>query len=117
MKKVSVEQVAASEAGLEAPSRKPAPAPPPPPAPAPTVKAPQVAAAEPRPPRPAAKSFGELLQGLEDPTRITKIEKIAAGNGRLIVDIKDGDGRPLRQFDIALTPETKKVNIILDVKK
>jgi signal recognition particle receptor subunit beta len=103
MKKVSVEHMAGSDAGLE------------PPAPAPPEKAP-VAVAEERPVKPAVKSFGELLHSLEDPTRITKIEKITAGNGHLTVDIKDGDGRTLRQIEIALHPETKKVNIILDVK-
>ncbi len=104
VKKVSVEQLEAREAGQEvitpppaaaAPAAKPAP----PPAPA-------------APPR----SPGDLLSGLEDPTRITRIEKIAASNGRLGVEIRDGQGRSLRSLDIALRPETKKVTIILDVK-
>ena len=66
--------------------------------------------------KPFNPAFGELLNRLEDPTRITKIEKITAGNGRLTVEVKDSDGRSLRSFDIVLNPETKKVNIILDVK-
>jgi signal recognition particle receptor subunit beta len=110
MKKVSVEQMATSEAGMEMPARAEAPAP------APAEKAPGEPAADVRQAKPDSKSFGDLLSRLEDPTRITKIEKIAAGNGRLIVEIKDGDGRTLRQFDISLQSETKKVNIILDVK-
>jgi signal recognition particle receptor subunit beta len=110
MKKVSVDQMAGSDAGLESPVSAEAPAP------APPEKAPGAVVAEARPAKPAVKSFGELLHSLEDPTRITKIEKIAAGNGHLTVDIKDGDGRTLRQIEIALHPETKKVNIILDVK-
>ena len=65
---------------------------------------------------PANRSLGDLLGRLEDPTRITRIEKIAAANGRLTVEIKDGDGRALRSLDIVLHPETRKVNIILDVK-
>jgi hypothetical protein len=111
MKKVSVEQIAASEAGLEPAARPAAPAPAPM-----TPAVPPAPAAEARPAKPAGQSFGELLRGLEDPTRLTKIEKIAPGNGHLTVDIRDGDGRTLRQFDIVLHPETKKVNIILDVK-
>ena len=107
VKKVSVEQMAASEAGQEVLVKSE------PPAGERTAARP---AAEVRQAKPAGKSFGELLGGLEDPTRITKIEKIAAGNGRLTVEIKDGEGRTLRSFDIALHPETKKVNIILDVK-
>jgi signal recognition particle receptor subunit beta len=109
VKKVSVDQMADSSAGLGPPAKAEEPAPP--------EKAPAAVVAEARPSTPAAKSFGELLHSLQDPSRITKIEKIAAGNGRLTVDIKDGDGRTLRQIEIALQPETKKVNIILDVKK
>ncbi|MBN2345910.1 MAG: GTPase domain-containing protein [Candidatus Aminicenantes bacterium] len=100
IKKVSVEQLAATEAAQEILAKPEAPAP---------------AAGIPAP-KPTPRSFSELLGRLEDPTRITKIEKIAAGNGRLTVEIKDGDGRPLRRLDISLLPETKKVNIILDVK-
>ncbi|HEX7503326.1 MAG TPA: GTPase domain-containing protein [Acidobacteriota bacterium] len=110
MKKVSVEQIAASEAGLESAAKAAAPAH------APAAKAPAPPAPEVRQAMPAVQSFGDLLHRLEDPTRLTKIEKIAPGNGHLTVDIRDGDGRTLRQFDIVLHPETKKVNIILDVK-
>ena len=106
MKKVSVEQIAASEAGLESAAPVPPPAIPPP---APVL--PEVLQA-----KPTGQSFRELFHRLEDPTRLTKIEKISPGNGHLTVDIKDGDGRILRQFDLVLHPETKKVNIILDVK-
>jgi hypothetical protein len=103
MKKVSVEQVAASEAGQEVRLASPPPAP-----------GGKVAAA---PSRPAPeRSLSDMLSGMGDPSRITRIEKIAATNGRLTVEIKDGDGRPLRSLDIPLHPETKKVNIILDVK-
>ena len=63
-----------------------------------------------------AKSLGSLLSSFEDPARITKIEKITGADGRLTVDIKGNDGRLLRSFVIELHSETKKVNIILDVK-
>ncbi len=98
VKKVSVEQMIASEAGREVLTQAPLPA------------------AASHPPKPAGRSLGDLLSGLEDPSRITRIEKISAANGRLSVEIKDNDGRPLRCLDIALRPETKKVTIILDVK-
>ncbi len=64
-----------------------------------------------------AKSLGSLLSKFEDPSRITKIEKITGVNGRLTVDIKGNDGRLLRSFNVELDPGTKKVNIILDVDK
>jgi hypothetical protein len=115
LKKVSVEQMAASEAGQEvitqaavsvaAAGEKAVDQP--------AVDPPQV---EPRRSTPASQSLGDLLGRLEDPSRITRIEKIAAANGRLFVEIKDSDGRALRSLDIALRPETKKVTIILDVK-
>jgi hypothetical protein len=112
VKKVSVEQLTASEAGQEVMTRVPPPAP---------VDKAAAAAPQARPPMPDARplggrSFGDLLGGLEDPSRITRIEKISAANGRLTVEIKDGSGRPLRSLDIPLRSETKKVTIILDVK-
>jgi signal recognition particle receptor subunit beta len=63
-----------------------------------------------------AKSLSSLLNGLQDPTRITKIEKIIGADGRLTVDIKDNAGHVLRSFEVELQADTKKVNIILDVK-
>ena len=110
VKKVSVDQMTASETGQEVLTHTEPPAPP---------AAEAIASVpdnEARQTKAVAKSFGDLLNRLEDPTRITKIEKIAASSDRLTVEIKDGDGRALRSFDISLQPETKKVNIILDVK-
>lgn len=109
MKKVSVEQMTASEAGQELPARIEAP-----PAAAPAAASGETREA--RQAKPVNPGLGELLHRLEDPTRITKIEKISGADGRLTVEVKDNDGRTLRSFDIALRPETRKVNIILDVK-
>lgn len=109
VKKVSMEQMAASETGQELPVKTEA-APP---------AAGEKAAGESKLARqvePGHPSFSELLHRPEDLTRITKIEKITAGDGRLTVEVKDSDGRTLRTFAIALHPETRKVNIILDVK-
>jgi signal recognition particle receptor subunit beta len=110
VKKVSVDQMTASETGEDVlthaePSSPPA-----------AEAIASVPDNEVRQAKTVAKSFGDLLNRLEDPTRITKIEKITVSNGRLTVEIKDSDGQPLRSFDISLQPETKKVNIILDVK-
>jgi signal recognition particle receptor subunit beta len=110
VKKVSMEQMSASEAAQEMPLRTEAPTPA-------SVEKKTGKPAEARQGLPANQSLGELLNRLEDPTRITKIEKIVATDGRLIVEIKGNDGRTLRAFDIALRPETKKINIILDVNK
>jgi len=115
VKKVSVEQMAASEAGQEVLTQTPVSVPA---AGEKAVDQPAVGQplVEPRRAAPASQALGDLLGRLEDPSRITRIEKIAAANGRLFVEIKDGDGRALRSLDIALRPETKKVTIILDVK-
>jgi hypothetical protein len=110
VKKVSVEQMAASEAGQEVLTQAPVAVP------AVSEKAADQPVVEPRRAAAASQSLGDLLGRLEDPSRITRIEKIAAANGRLLVEIKDGDGRALRSLDIALRPETKQVTIILDVK-
>jgi signal recognition particle receptor subunit beta len=110
MKKVSIEQLTASEAGQELLPKEVSPAPiaAEKPAGGPAAAAPQG--------KPAAKSFSEMFTQLENPARITKIEKITAGPGHLTMEIKDSDGHVLRSFEVILRPETKKVNIILDVK-
>lgn len=110
VKKVSVEQMAASEAGQEVLTQAPVVVP------AVSEKAADQPVVEPRRAPAASPSLGDLLGRLEDPSRITRIEKIAAANGRLLVEIKDSDGRALRSLDIVLRPETKKVTLILDVK-
>ena len=68
------------------------------------------------PDKPKPKSIGSLLNVIEDPTRVTKIERVSGADGRLTVDVKGNDGRVLHSFAVELNPETKKVNIILDVK-
>jgi signal recognition particle receptor subunit beta len=65
---------------------------------------------------PLINSLGSLYSEFKDPTRITKIEKIHGADGRLTVDVKDNAGHLLRSFEVELRPETKKVNLILDVK-
>jgi len=107
MKKVSVEQMTASEAGQEVLTQAPVTA---------DKAAAPASGAGAHPAKAGDKSLGDLLGAMGDPSRITRIEKIPGADGRLIIEIKDGSGRPLRSLDIPLHPETKKVNIILDVK-
>jgi hypothetical protein len=65
---------------------------------------------------PLTRSLGSLYSEFKDPTRITKIERIQGADGRLTVDVKDSAGHLLRSFDVELQTDTRKVNIILDVK-
>lgn len=111
VKKISIDELPAIESVQVAPQLQEAP----PPAPAKAEKA--VADGEPSQKSQMAKSLGSLLSQFEDPSRITKIEKVNGANGRLTVDIKGHDGRVLRSFNVELDPGTKKVNIILDVNK
>ena len=110
VKKISMDEMPAIESVRVAPQS-------PSPAPVPLRSETVVAAEAPSPEKLMAKSLGSLLSRLEDPSRITKIEKVTGVNGRLIVDIKGNDGRVLRSFNVELDPGTKKVNIILDVEK
>jgi mutual gliding-motility protein MglA len=110
VKKVSMEQLAASDAGQEQPLKTSAAAP----VTAEKTEGEQSAAAKAA--KPVHPHFGEMLSRMADPTRITKIEKITHSNGRLTVEIKDDAGRSLHSFDIVMNPETRKINIILDVK-
>jgi mutual gliding-motility protein MglA len=66
--------------------------------------------------RPKETPAGSVLNMAQDPTRVTKIERVSGADGRLTVDVKGEDGRVLHSFAVELNPETKKVNIILDVK-
>jgi signal recognition particle receptor subunit beta len=114
MKKIGLEDLPAVDVPPSAPQPAQAPASEPPASAAP----PSAAAAVDAPREKAsAKSLGSLLSQFEDPTRITKIEKLSGADGRLTVDIKGHDGGLLRSFSVDLDPETKKVNIILDVSK
>jgi hypothetical protein len=119
MKKIGLEDLPEVAAAPAAPQPAPPPAAGPPmaAAPAPATLAGELLTAAREVPREKAstKSLNSLLSQFEDPTRITKIEKLSGANGRLTVDIKGHDGGLLRSFNVDLDPETRKVNIILDV--
>ncbi len=63
----------------------------------------------------------DLFEQLKDKTRLTVIKEVPVkGMGtdvRLIIDIKDKDSRLLESVNVKITPEIKKVTLILDVKK
>jgi hypothetical protein len=110
VKKISLEAMPAIESVKVAPQRIETAAP------AVVREVPGVASEKPFPDKQVSKSLDSLLSKFEDSTRITKIEQISCADGRLTVEIKDNDGRLLSSFAVELHPETKKVNIILDVK-
>ena len=110
VKKIGVDDLPAIESVQVAPQKSEPPAPPP-------AREVAVDDAESLRELQTAKALGSLLSQFEDPTRITKIEKISGVNGRLTVDIKGHDGSVLRTFSVELDAGTKKVNIILDVTK
>ncbi len=67
---------------------------------------------------PAEKLSGlDLFERLKDNTRLTVIKKVHAKDSELIIDIKDKDSKVLESIKVIINPETKKVNLILDVEK
>lgn len=58
-----------------------------------------------------------LIENLEDKSRITVIKKISANESPLNVIIKDNDSKILESFKLDIHSEVKKITIILDVKK
>lgn len=68
--------------------------------------------------KPAEKIGGlDLFERLQDKTRLTVIKKVHAKDSELIIDIKDKDSNVLESIKVIINPETKKVNLILDVEK
>jgi signal recognition particle receptor subunit beta len=67
---------------------------------------------------PAEKLGGlDLFERLKDNTRLTVIKKVHAKDSELIIDIKDKNSRVLESIKVTINPETRKVNLILDVEK
>lgn len=68
-------------------------------------------------PKPADKVSGlDLFDRLKDKSRVTVIKEIPASGNRITVDIKSADDI-VESLDITITPETKKITLILDLKK
>ena len=61
----------------------------------------------------------DLFEQLKDKTRVTLIKgvKVKGPDAQLLIDIKDGDSNLLESLKVKITPEIKKVTLILDVKK
>jgi len=61
----------------------------------------------------------DLFEQLKDKTRVTLIKTVPVKgpDAQLLIDIKDGDSNLLESLKVKITPEIKKVTLILDVKK
>ncbi len=61
----------------------------------------------------------DLFEQLKDKTRLTLIKEVAVKgpDAQLLIDIKDRDSKLLESINVKITPEIKKVTLILDVKK
>jgi hypothetical protein len=61
----------------------------------------------------------DLFEKLKDKTRLTVIKEVPVKgpDAQLLIDIKDRDSNLLESVKVKITPEIKKVTLILDVKK
>ena len=57
----------------------------------------------------------DILNKLEDRSRITIIKKLKDVNSYIRIEIKNDKGEIIDYMDLSINPEVKKVNIILDV--
>ncbi len=122
-RKITVEKI--EEASLhQAPlQEEPRPAPPaPPPATAPSAPAREAPPPEPRPAgrperKPAPEIKDDFLNRFEDASRLTRIERVTVSGDHLDLQLRDGSAGLIREMRIDLKPETKKITLILDVKR
>jgi hypothetical protein len=63
----------------------------------------------------------DLFDQLKDKTRITIIKEVPFSdletNNQFLIDIKDKNSNILESIKVDMTPEIKKVTLIIDVKK
>ncbi len=61
----------------------------------------------------------DLFEQLQDKTRLTVIRAVPVKgpDAQLLIDIKDGDSKLIESLKVKITPQIKKVTLILDVKK
>jgi small GTP-binding protein len=59
----------------------------------------------------------DLFEKLKDDSRITVIRNVELKDNTLFIDIKDKNSNQLESVKVEITPETRKVTLILDVKK
>lgn len=58
----------------------------------------------------------DLFDRLKDKSRVTVIKKINLNGDKMLITIKDDNNNTLDTINVLLSPETKKVTLILDVK-
>jgi hypothetical protein len=58
----------------------------------------------------------DLLNTMEDKSRITIIKKIPLQNSELTIEVKDSNSKTLESINLDVNPEVKKITLILDVK-
>ena len=59
----------------------------------------------------------DLLNTMDDKSRITVIKKISLNEPQLGIEVKDSHSNILESVNLDLNPEIKKITLILDVKK
>ncbi len=59
----------------------------------------------------------DLFERLKDKTRVTVIRDVPITDSHFVIEIRDKNSRVLDTVNVTITPDTKKVNLILDVKK
>jgi len=62
----------------------------------------------------------DLLNRFKDASRVTvikKMKKLPGKDSPVIIEVKDNESNLLEPIEIKITPDTKKITIILDVKK
>ena len=68
--------------------------------------------------KPKSAAF-DFFDKLKDDSRITiikKINKLPKNNGPVVIEIKDEDSHLLEPIEVTVTPGTKKITLIIDVK-
>lgn len=90
------------------------------PIPQPTPQPVSVPAAAPVPEKKKAKSTPlDFLDRLKDDSRITiikKINKLPKNNGQMVIEVKDDESHLMEPIKVTVTPGTKKITLIIDVK-
>ncbi len=59
----------------------------------------------------------QFLDGFEDKSRLTLIQKLPVTDSRLKVDIRDAQDSVIQSIDLPLEPETRKVTLVFDLKR
>lgn len=58
----------------------------------------------------------DLLDRLKDKRRVTVIRKVKFNGEKMVIAVKDSNANLLDNIEVEISPETKKVTLILDVK-